>query len=117
MIMTEHFKALGITQKAFALEIGVTPAFVSQFLSGKRLPSSERLSFICIWLRIEPSIQRYLFHLLDYKMPNEHGTSVGNDKIIRFYMEHCYDDESRTLAKCREDLKNKSDIYKVSTHE
>ena len=115
--MTKHFKSIGINQKEFADEIKVTPAFVSQFLNGKRLPSPERLSFICIRLRVEPSIQRYLFHLLGYEMPNEYGMSEGNDKIIRFYMDHCYDDDSKNLANCIADLKNQSTACEENAHE
>lgn len=87
-ILSEHFKEASISQKEFAAEIEVTPASVSQFLNGKRLPSSEHLCFICIRLRIKPRIQRYLFHLLEYKMPDEYGVSVGDDKTVRSYMDH-----------------------------
>ena len=116
-IFSEHFRKLGISQKEFAAEIGVTPASVSQFLNGKRLPSSEHLCFICIKLRIEPRIQRYLFHLLEYQMPDEYGTSMGDDKTIRCYMDHCYDDDSKTLTNCKVELNIKSVVYEDSTHE
>ena len=110
-ILTDHFRQLGISQKEFAAEIEVTPASVSQFLNGKRLPSSEHLCFICNRLRIEPRIQRYLFHLLEYQMPDEYGISIGDDKTIRRYMDHCYDDNSQTLMNCKAELNAKSASY------
>ena len=113
----ENFRKLDITQKQLADELEVTPAFVNQFLKGKRLPSAEHLCFICIRLRIEPNIQRYLFHLLEYKMPNNDGSSEGDEKTIRFYMDHCYDDADKTLMKCKAELKPKSVICEDSTHE
>ena len=106
-IFAENFKKMNIKQKQPAYELEVTPAFVNQFLKGKRLPSAEHLCFICIRLRIEPSIQRYLFHLLDYEMPNEYGISAGNDKTVRFYMDHCYDDDTKTLLNCKAKLDTK----------
>ena len=109
-IFAENFKKMNIKQKQLADELEVTPAFVNQFLKGKRLPSAEYLCFICIRLRIEPSIQRYLFHLLDYEMPNEYGISAGNDKTVRFYMDHCYDDDTKTLLNCKAELNTKCEV-------
>ena len=109
-ILSEHFKKLGISQKEFAAEIEVTSASISQFLNGKRLPSPENLCFICIRLKIEPRIQRYLFHLLEYKMPDEYGISAGNDKTVRFYMDHCYDDDTKTLMNCKAELNTKCEV-------
>ena len=102
-----EFQKMNIKQKQLAYELEVTPAFVNQFLKGKRLPSAEHLCFICIRLRIEPSIQRYLFHLLDYEMPNNDGTSEGKEKTIRFYLDHCYDDDTKTLLNCKAELDTK----------
>lgn len=116
-IFTENFKKLDISQKRFADELEVTPAFVNQILKGKRLPSAEHLCFICIRLRIEPGTQRYLFHLLKYEMPNNDGTSEGDEKTIRFYMDHCYDDADKTLIKCKSKLKPKSVVCEDSVHE
>ena len=106
-IFAENFKKMKIKQKQLAYELEVTPAFVNQFLRGKRLPSAEHLCFICIRLRIEPSTQRYLFHLLEYEMPNNDGTSEGKEKTIRFYLDHCYDDDTKTLLNCKAELDTK----------
>ena len=116
-ILSEHFKEASISQKEFATEIEVTPASVSQFLNGKRLPSSEHLCFICIRLRIEPSIQRQLFHLLNYDMPNQYGESDGKEKTVRFYMDHCYDDDSKTLMNCKAELHNNAAVYEDRVYE
>lgn len=94
----ENFRKLDITQKQLADELEVTPAFVNQFLKGKRLPSEEHLCFICIRLRND-------------------GSSEGDEKTIRFYMDHCYDDADKTLMKCKAELKPKSIICEDSTHE
>ena len=116
-ILTEYFKKVSISQKEFAAEIEVTSASISQFLNGKRLPSPEHFCFICIRLKIDPRTQRHLFFLLQYPMPDEYGISTGKEKTIRYYMDHCYDDDSKTLTNCKAELNANSAEYEDCAHE
>ena len=55
--------------------------------------------------------------MLEYQMPDEYGMSIGDDKTVRLYMDHCYDDDSKTLTNCKAELNVKSAEYEDSAHE
>lgn len=44
--LTDHIKNLGITQNAFAAQIGVSKGYLSQILSGQRSPSRDMIQKI-----------------------------------------------------------------------
>lgn len=44
--LRQHIDSIGISQNAFADRIGVSKGYVSQILSGKRMPSREMIKKI-----------------------------------------------------------------------
>lgn len=56
--LIEHIKSLGISQSAFAAQIGVSKGYMSQILSGQRSPSRDMIQRIDLATggRVPPSV-------------------------------------------------------------
>lgn len=97
-VLVSYFNERYKKQIDLAINLGVQPAVISYYLSGKRLPTPEHLCAICIDFKLPPHDQRKLFHLIDYLMPDSDGEGSDRDRIIRYYMDFCCNEPSLSLT-------------------
>lgn len=103
-VLNENISDDELFQKHLAVDTDLAESLVSNYLNGKRVIFYDHLCAFCIALRFEPHIQRKLFGIFKWKLPDENGNGNVREVTVRYYMDHCYDDPTLTVRKCNKKL-------------
>ena len=59
-------------------------------------------------MQLESHTQRKLFGILQWKLPDDDGKGHEREIIVRYFMDHCYDNKSLTVKRCNKELAEKN---------
>lgn len=84
---------------------GWSKSVISRYCKESRNIKCEKLSVICIVLRLYPCEQRYLFSLAGLEMPAEKILHNERTNIVRWFLDGCAYDEQLSLDNCNKMMK------------
>lgn len=103
--LKRFLKSSNVKQQQLAELMCVTSSIVSSYMTGRRRIIPDHLHAFCIALRLSPNKQRYLHHILGWKMPDENGNGEDSrETIIRRYLDFCSCHKNMNVKSCNDEL-------------
>lgn len=95
-----ELKNKGFIEQDISAVTGLTKSVISQYLNGKKVPSIESLSALCIGMRLYPERSELLISMANRGL----SKFAPRDRIIIRYLTFCPVREDYTVISCNREL-------------
>ena len=95
-----ELKNKGITEQDISAVTGLTKSVISQYLNGKKVPTTESLAALCIGMRLYPERSELLISMANRGL----SKFAPRDRIIIRYLTFCSVREDDTVISCNREL-------------